>query len=148
MRDSKARVARPRLPSNPQSFEKPLQKCPVANGILYTWKQISDYSGRGVRTLQRWERDFGFPVHRPDQRHKSAVVTTRREVDEWFRTRPLKDSHGTVKKRNPQAIPKRARELTESAHRLEVEAKRLHNSSIQMNQRVSKALETARKKCS
>ena len=31
---------------------------------LDSWKVIAAYLGRGVRTVQRWERDEGLPVHR------------------------------------------------------------------------------------
>ena len=31
---------------------------------LDSWKEIAAYLGRGIRTVQRWERDEGLPVHR------------------------------------------------------------------------------------
>ena len=31
---------------------------------LDSWKEIAAYLGRGVRTVQRWEREEGLPVHR------------------------------------------------------------------------------------
>ncbi len=34
--------------------------------ILDGWKEISAYLGRDARTCQRWESDFGLPVHRID----------------------------------------------------------------------------------
>jgi hypothetical protein len=34
-------------------------------GTLGNWREISKYLGRGIRTLQRWERMYGFPIHRP-----------------------------------------------------------------------------------
>ena len=41
---------------------------PAAPGkkrFLNTWKEIATYMGRGVRTVQRWERELGLPVRRP-----------------------------------------------------------------------------------
>jgi hypothetical protein len=31
---------------------------------LNGWKEIAAYLGRSVRTVQRWEKDFGLPVRR------------------------------------------------------------------------------------
>jgi hypothetical protein len=111
-------------------------------GTLCTWNEISEYAGRGIRTLQRWEHDFGFPVHRPDPRNKSAVVSSRQEIDEWFRTRPLLSSKPDA--RVPRESP--AKDLTASARRLEVEAKKLLNSSVQMNESIRKAIDIAKRK--
>ncbi len=30
--------------------------------VLNSWKEIACYLGRGVRTVQRYERDLGLPV--------------------------------------------------------------------------------------
>lgn len=51
--------------------------------ILNGWKEIANYLGRGVRTVQRWER-LGLPLHRPNSRLRSAVVTTSEELDGWL----------------------------------------------------------------
>jgi len=32
--------------------------------VLTSWKEIAAYFGIGVRTVQRWERQFGLPVER------------------------------------------------------------------------------------
>ena len=52
--------------------------------ILNSWKEISNYIGRGVRTVQRWE-EFGLPVHRPASRDRSAVYALVDEVDAWLK---------------------------------------------------------------
>lgn len=51
--------------------------------ILNGWKEVANYMGRGVRTVQRWEK-LGLPVHRPNIRLRSAVVTTSEELDKWL----------------------------------------------------------------
>jgi hypothetical protein len=142
MRKSTAKPGTPRLPGNATPDKKLSRKASMPIGTLCTWNEISEYAGRGIRTLQRWEHDFGFPVHRPDPRNKSAVVSSRREIDEWFRTRPLLSAKSAV--RAPRESI--AKDLTASAHRLELEAKKLLNSSVQMNERLRKAIETARRK--
>ena len=54
-------------------------------GILTCWKDIAKYLGKGVRTVQRWERDYGLPVRRPNGfDHKSAVIAYTHDLDEWL----------------------------------------------------------------
>lgn len=48
-----------------------------------SWKEIAQYMGRGVRTVQRWEA-FGLPVHRPAGRDRSAVFAIEHELDAWL----------------------------------------------------------------
>jgi len=56
--------------------------------VLQSWKQIADYVGRTERTLQRWEREFGFPVHRASGKSRSAVMALKNEIQEWTRGKP------------------------------------------------------------
>lgn len=56
--------------------------------ILNTWKEIAQYVGRSVRTIQRWERELGFPIHRPRGKQRSAVLAMPPEIDEWARHTP------------------------------------------------------------
>ena len=56
--------------------------------VLSGWKEIANYLGRGVRTVQRYERELGLPIHRPAGKSLSAVVAIRTELDEWL-TAPL-----------------------------------------------------------
>jgi hypothetical protein len=56
--------------------------------VLTCWKDIARYLGKGVRTVQRWERHLGLPVRRPTgASQKSAVVLHRGDVDAWLATR-------------------------------------------------------------
>ena len=63
----------------------------VDRKILNSWKEIAAYMGRGVRTVQRWERDFHLPVHRPSGHDRSAVIAFADEVDQWLASTPIKD---------------------------------------------------------
>jgi hypothetical protein len=63
----------------------------MENTTLNSWKEIANYIGRGVRTVQRWELFFGLPVHRPAGRNRSAVYALRSEVDQWLQSRPVRD---------------------------------------------------------
>lgn len=51
---------------------------------LNSWKEIARYLDRGVRTVQRWERDLHLPVRRPWGKKRSAVVAIRKEIDDWI----------------------------------------------------------------
>ena len=61
--------------------------------VLHSWKDIANYTGRGVRTLQRYEIQLGFPIHRPAGRSRSAVLAFSDEIDEWLGKAP---NAGTV----------------------------------------------------
>ena len=56
------------------------------NDGLNGWKEIAAHLGRSARSVQRWERDLGLPIHRiatPDG--GSIVYALRSEVDAWRR---------------------------------------------------------------
>jgi len=56
----------------------------VNGDILNSWKEIARYLERGVRTVQRWERDLQLPVRRPRGKRRSAVLALRKEIDAWL----------------------------------------------------------------
>jgi Tol biopolymer transport system component len=54
---------------------------------LDSWKEIAVYLKRGVRTVQRWERSSGLPVHRVDPERQGSVFAYKRELDAWWASR-------------------------------------------------------------
>jgi len=50
---------------------------------LDSWKQIAAYLSRGVRTVRRWEREEGLPVHRHQHRALGSVYAFTVEIDTW-----------------------------------------------------------------
>ena len=60
--------------------------------ILNSWKEIASYMGRGVRTVQRWERDLGLPVHRPKGKDRSAVLAFPEELNAWLQQTPVRSA--------------------------------------------------------
>jgi WD40-like Beta Propeller Repeat len=54
---------------------------------LDSWKEIASYLNRNVRTLHRWERDEGLPVHRHRHKELGSVFAYKSELDAWFSTR-------------------------------------------------------------
>jgi hypothetical protein len=51
--------------------------------LLTSWKEIAAYMDKAVRTVQRWERDYGLPVRRPLGTRGNAVLARPRDLDEW-----------------------------------------------------------------
>src|SRR5438445_1963890 len=64
---------------------------PLPGKKLDSWGEIASYLGREVRTVQRWERTEGLPVHRHEHKKKSTVYAFAGELDEWIRKRQPKD---------------------------------------------------------
>src|SRR5215472_12691938 len=50
---------------------------------LNSWKEIAAYLGRGVRTVQRWEK-MGLPVQRPKSGSRGSVTAATDEIDNWL----------------------------------------------------------------
>jgi hypothetical protein len=59
--------------------------------VLTSWKDIARYVGRGVRTVQRWERELGFPVRRTKSRENGTTLAIPREIDSWVKSQQLTD---------------------------------------------------------
>jgi hypothetical protein len=90
---------------------------PADRTILNSWKEIATYMGRGVRTVQRWERHFHLPVHRPSGEPRSAVLAFSDEVDQWLAATPLANGGGhptTGGLPKQRGLPPRTRELVAS----------------------------------
>lgn len=51
---------------------------------LTSWKEIAQYLGKGVRTVQRWEQLIGLPVRRPNGHVKGVVLAFSDELDTWM----------------------------------------------------------------
>jgi TolB-like protein/Tfp pilus assembly protein PilF len=58
---------------------------------LDSWGEIASYLGREVRTVQRWERTEGLPVHRHEHKKKSTVYAFTGELEAWIKKRQPKD---------------------------------------------------------
>ena len=49
--------------------------------VLSTWSEIAEFVSRSVRTVQRWEEFYHFPIHRDE----NGVHALPNEIDEWMR---------------------------------------------------------------
>lgn len=50
--------------------------------LLTCWKEIAEFFGKGVRTVQRWEKNMGMPVHRPGT-DRNVVFADPEELKKW-----------------------------------------------------------------
>jgi TolB-like protein len=79
-------------PDIPPSGAKPgPEGSPPPGKKLDSWGEIASYLGREVRTVQRWERTEGLPVHRHEHKKKSTVYAYAGELDAWIKNRQPKD---------------------------------------------------------
>lgn len=54
---------------------------------LDSWKEIATFLRRDVRTVQRWEKKEGLPVHRHQHDKLGSVYAYPAELTQWFTTR-------------------------------------------------------------
>lgn len=54
---------------------------------LDSWKEIAVHLGRGVRTVQRWEKEEGLPVHRHLHSRQGTVYAFKPAIDDWWAQR-------------------------------------------------------------
>ena len=84
---------------------------------LDSWKEIATYLGRGVRTVQRWERDEGLPVHRLTHEKRGNVYARREELAAWWesRRRTLAAQPDPADTESPSGLPRPERATLTSA---------------------------------
>lgn len=58
--------------------------------VFSGWKEIANYLGKGVRTVQRYERRLGLPIRRPAGKSSASVIATKGELDAWISASPLR----------------------------------------------------------
>jgi TolB-like protein len=61
---------------------------------LDSWKEIAAHLRRQVRTVQRWEKSEGLPVHRHLHQKIGSVYAYRAELDSWWKERRAALEHG------------------------------------------------------
>ena len=83
--------------------------------MLNSWKEIAAYLGRGVRTVQRWERELRMPVHRIGKGPRSPVYATVAELRFWLSTSGVSRAQTHEVKIEPI---RRGNNAIEDSHRL------------------------------
>jgi hypothetical protein len=54
---------------------------------LDSWKEVALHLGRDVRTVQRWEKHEGLPIHRHFHNKAGSIYAYKHEVDDWKASR-------------------------------------------------------------
>jgi len=60
--------------------------------IISGWKDIATYLQKGVRTVQRYEREIGLPIRRPAGGSAGSVMATKAELDGWVAASPIREA--------------------------------------------------------
>jgi len=98
----------------------------VAQGEVFSgWKDVANYLGKSVRTVQRYERELGLPIRRPVANATIAVIATKAELDAWISASPLRRSEVTG---NNSGILKEFRMHVKELHQLRHETAQLRQA--------------------
>jgi hypothetical protein len=57
--------------------------------MLSSWKEIAHFFGKGVRTVQRWEKTLDLPIHRPPGAPSNVVLARTSDLEEWMHRGPI-----------------------------------------------------------
>ena len=97
---------------------------PHPTDVLNSWKEIAVYLDRGIRTVQRWERDLDLPVHRIGKGKRSPVFAKTSELNFWL---AAADSSHSRKPTHPEPAVTHETEATpiEDLRRLRMTLKNL-----------------------
>jgi hypothetical protein len=80
--------------------------------VLSGWKEIATHIGKGVRTVQRYEHDFGLPVRRPAGHSSGSVVAMKSELEAWVYATPVRCAFQSMpRKAVPTGLGELARNL-------------------------------------
>jgi hypothetical protein len=105
--------------------------------ILSGWKEIANHLGKGVRTVQRYEREFGLPIRRPAGKSRGSVVATANELDAWVTASPIRAQFRLTH-------PGINTEMVEQLRRNVQEMARLRKETQEVRRAVSQSLELLR----
>ncbi len=89
--------------------------------VLTSWKEIASYVGKGVRTVQRWEKQDRLPVRRI--MGTSKIVAYREDLERWLRAQPL--NHGQAGEGTAVRKPSELRGNLERFDQLQKECREL-----------------------
>jgi hypothetical protein len=103
--------------------------------ILNGWKEIANHLGKGVRTVQRYERILALPIRRPAGRRGGSVIATKAELDAWVSASPVQQSFPVS-----TAISNQTAVLQEFRLRI-AEMRRLRHETLQLQAQLRRACE-------
>ena len=65
-------------------MSSPNADSPERAKVLVSWKEIAAFLDRAERTVKRWERERGLPVHRVPGGERSGVFAYSHELNAWL----------------------------------------------------------------
>ncbi len=72
-----------------------VSRIPTANQRLDSWKEIAAFFGCDERTVRRWEKERGLPVHRLPGGSRGKVFAYSEELTRWLNTSDSQRQQGT-----------------------------------------------------
>ena len=73
--------------------------------MLSSWKEIAHFFGKGVRTVQRWEKTLDLPIHRPAGAPSNVVLARTSDLEEWMHRGPVTRAVSTEEPDNSATLP-------------------------------------------
>lgn len=116
----------------------------MALEILSGWKEIARHLGRGVRTAQRYEREFALPIRRPTGKAHGSVVATVDELDTWVTAIPIREQFRATHSARNTDIVEQLRRNVQQMSQLGKETHRLREESQQARLALLGSLELLR----
>ena len=112
------------------------QNTNAAPKVLNSWKEIASYLDRGVRTVQRWERELQLPVHRIGKGRRSPVYVLVSELNFWMSTSGVIEKTQIPKPevlQFPRALPRRAQDSRRLLASMQTLARSLAEASVRQH---------------
>ena len=100
--------------------------------MLSSWKEIAHFFGKGVRTVQRWEKTLDLPIHRPPGAPSNVVLARTSDLEEWMhgghanRAAVEHDEDSTTAAAMTDALASLEREVTLLAQTIGVPSSEVH----------------------
>ena len=88
--------------------------------MLSSWKEIAQFFGKGVRTVQRWEKTLSLPIQRPPGAPSNVVLARTSDLEAWM--------HRSESAAPNEMAVKTSTDLQNSIQKLEMELRRLEEA--------------------
>jgi TolB-like protein len=79
----------------------PLTENAKPERVLISWKEVAAFFNRAERTVKRWERERGLPVHRVPGGERGGVYAYPSELTDWLRGKSSELEAGDVEPGEP-----------------------------------------------
>ena len=107
------------------------------SAALSSWKEIAAYMGKGVRTVQRWEEQFGLPVRRPNAK-SHVIFAIPAELDAWIKSHQQHAGHHPAK--TVESLRKRRQVHHQLFARLQTSYTRLEQNEQTLGRNITRLL--------